>query len=129
MVPVPATLTETTFEPEAECTMCEMNLRKKSCSAHVAHTSDPPGTTNGDNYDIMLPKNESKPMERVRKWEKSLGFVTPLRWTNIVTITLLHLITVVWFGAYLSRGWIPKWETVVFSKCEKIILLYFKIRL
>lgn len=117
MVPVPATLTETSFEdarPEVECAVCEMKLRKDPST----HNGVVLGSTESEIYNRMLPKNEPPVMAKVRRWERSMGFVTPLRWINLVAITLFHLITVAWFGVHFYLGCLPQWRTVLFSKCS-----------
>lgn len=70
-------------------------------------------------YDIMLPKNERKYMAPIRKWEKSMGFITPLRWINIILITSLHVIAVSSFlyvyTTGLYTGNFPGWRTVLYG--------------
>ncbi|CAG9113432.1 unnamed protein product [Plutella xylostella] len=67
------------------------------------------------NYDVMLPKNDPKFLKPIRRWERDvMGFLTPLRWKNILAITTYHLVGIVWFLHYLSRGMLPKLQTILF---------------
>ncbi|GBP22731.1 hypothetical protein EVAR_13521_1 [Eumeta japonica] len=42
-------------------------------------------------YDEMLPKHDPQFLTPIRRWEKRVGFVTPLRWVNVTSILLYHL--------------------------------------
>lgn len=72
-----------------------------------------------DAYDVMLPKNDKKFMAPIRRWEKKMGFVTPLRWINIFMIGTLHIVGIFWFiGVYITgyfTGVVPLWKTVFFG--------------
>ncbi|GBP63271.1 hypothetical protein EVAR_89061_1 [Eumeta japonica] len=68
-------------------------------------------------YDAMLPKNDPQFLAPIRRWEKRMGFVTPLRWVNVISILLYHLVTLVWFLYNAAMGLWPKWQTWVFGKC------------
>ncbi|GBP22728.1 Delta(9)-fatty-acid desaturase fat-6 [Eumeta japonica] len=39
----------------------------------------------------MLPKHDPQFLTPIRRWEKRVGFVTPLRWVNVISILLYHL--------------------------------------
>jgi hypothetical protein len=68
-------------------------------------------------YDEVLPKDDPAFMAPVRKWEKQLGFVTPIRWINSIAIVLFHFITVLVF-VYLLIFHIERFrvKTVLFGK-------------
>ncbi|KAI8422440.1 hypothetical protein MSG28_006279 [Choristoneura fumiferana] len=51
----------------------------------------------------------------LRAWEKKMGFQTQLIWKNIIIISLIHIITFVWFGYNLVIGYYPKWQSIVFG--------------
>lgn len=59
----------------------------------------------------------------LRAWEKKMGFQTPLIWKNIIFISLIHIITLVWFGYDLMIGYYPKWQSIAFGKT--IVYNYF----
>lgn len=67
-------------------------------------------------YDQLLSKDENRLLTYLRGWERRMGFITPLKWTNIIFIALLHIISLVWFAYNLSQGYLPKWQTVAFCK-------------
>lgn len=66
-------------------------------------------------FDSSLPKNESKYFSRLRTWEREKGFVTSLRWTNVVAIILFHVVTSVCVVVVAAKGMIPKWQTILFG--------------
>ncbi|CAH2245039.1 acyl-CoA Delta(11) desaturase-like [Pararge aegeria] len=68
-----------------------------------------------DYYDEALPKNDPKFLAPVRRWEKRVGFLTPLRWINIIVISLFHIITLAYCVHLLLSGALPKWQTVLFE--------------
>ncbi|KAJ0175629.1 hypothetical protein K1T71_008788 [Dendrolimus kikuchii] len=65
-------------------------------------------------YDEVLHK-DSKFMAPIRKWEKSIGFVTPILWTNVILLSTFHVITVLWFLHDAVTLQTPKWQTVLFG--------------
>lgn len=69
-----------------------------------------------DYYNEALPKSDPIFITPLRRWEKQMGFVTPIRWTMVVTITLFHVITLVGFfySIYIERR-LPMWKTVYFA--------------
>ncbi|KAL4715516.1 hypothetical protein ACJJTC_009142 [Scirpophaga incertulas] len=67
-------------------------------------------------YNQTLPKNEPFFMHPIRKWEKQMGFVTPIRWINLITITLFHFIAIVWISYMkLYRIDLLRWQTIAFG--------------
>lgn len=68
-------------------------------------------------YDEVLSKADPKFLIPIRRWEKRIGFVTPLVWKNILLITSFQVALFVYFTYALLRYGFPKWETVLFSKC------------
>lgn len=66
-------------------------------------------------YERTLPKNESKFFSPLRNWEKKMGFVTSLRWINVVAIILFHVMTSLWLLGATIMGVLPKWQTVLFG--------------
>lgn len=68
-------------------------------------------------YDQMLSRDDPKFLAPIRRWEKSMGFVTPIRWVNTISITVLHVIAVIWLYNYLFFNRKPfKWQTFAFGK-------------
>ncbi|GBP22729.1 Delta(9)-fatty-acid desaturase fat-7 [Eumeta japonica] len=65
-------------------------------------------------FDEMLPKHDPQFLTPIRRWEKRMGFVTPLRWVNVTSILLYHLVTLVWFLYNAAMGLWPKWQTWLF---------------
>ncbi|XP_063533714.1 acyl-CoA Delta-9 desaturase-like [Cydia strobilella] len=51
----------------------------------------------------------------LRRWEQRMGFETELIWLNIIAISVLHIITVVWFAYNLMTGHFPKWQSAVYG--------------
>ncbi|XP_039751333.1 acyl-CoA Delta(11) desaturase-like [Pararge aegeria] len=64
-----------------------------------------------DYYDEALPKNDPKFLAPLRKWEKRMGFVTPLRWINIIGVLLFHLITLLYLLYQFVMGEWPTWQS------------------
>ena len=68
-------------------------------------------------YDQMLSQNDPKFLAPIRKLEKSMGFLTPIRWANTISITALHILAVIWFINYVFLSNKPiKWQTLIFGK-------------
>lgn len=67
-----------------------------------------------DAYDQRR-STESKFLSSIREWEKRVGFVTPLIWTNIIIITSLHIAAFYWFARLVIFDRKAKWSTVVFA--------------
>lgn len=79
-------------------------------------------------YESTLPKNESKFYSPLRNWEKKMGFVTSLRWNNVVAIILFHFVTCLWLLGATVMGVLPKWQTVLFGNyiiCFRRTILFF----
>ncbi|CAH2245037.1 acyl-CoA Delta(11) desaturase-like isoform X2 [Pararge aegeria] len=91
-------------EHDTKDTLLE-NCDSKSVAAHRAV----------DYYDEALPKNDPKFLAPVRRWEKRMGFLTPLRWINIIVISLFHIITVASTAYIFIMGEGPKWQTNLFE--------------
>ncbi|XP_026500354.1 acyl-CoA Delta(11) desaturase [Vanessa tameamea] len=68
-----------------------------------------------DYYDEALPKNEFKLMAPIRRWEKRMGFVTPIRWTSSTIITLFHIVVVLYNLHAITLDGAPLWKTLMFS--------------
>lgn len=69
-----------------------------------------------DYYNEALPKSDPKFITPLRRWEKQMGFVTPIRWTMVITITLFHIITLIgFFYSILTEGRLPMWKTIYFG--------------
>lgn len=69
-----------------------------------------------DIYMQALPKNELKFLASIRQWERKMGFITPIRWTNAILISSFHIMAVITFLYTFSSGMVPTWETVFFGK-------------
>lgn len=68
-------------------------------------------------YDEVL-YNASQSMTPIRRWEKRMGFVTPILWKNVMFISAFHIVTVVWFLHDVLTLQAPKWQTVLFGMLE-----------
>ncbi|XP_046962773.1 acyl-CoA Delta-9 desaturase-like [Vanessa cardui] len=68
-----------------------------------------------DYYDEALPKNEFKLMAPIRRWEKRMGFITPIRWTSSTIITIFHIVVVLYSLHSITLDGAPIWKTVLFS--------------
>ncbi|XP_045447699.1 acyl-CoA Delta(11) desaturase-like [Melitaea cinxia] len=66
-------------------------------------------------YDEVLSKADPKFLIPIRRWEKRIGFVTPLVWKNILLITSFQVALFVYFTYAIFRYGFPKWETVLFT--------------
>lgn len=73
-----------------------------------------------DSYDKML-RPEPSFLKPIRRLEKRMGFVTPLRWTNIVAIFSIHFLALAWAIHFLALGKTVKLSTVLFGKCIKYL--------
>ncbi|XP_028032379.1 acyl-CoA Delta(11) desaturase-like [Bombyx mandarina] len=72
-------------------------------------------TNTVDPYDEVK-LNEPIFLAPIRKWERSMGFVTPIRWTNAILITTFHVVTVVWgFYTIFYEKQKPMWQSVIFG--------------
>ncbi|CAB3223637.1 unnamed protein product [Arctia plantaginis] len=67
-----------------------------------------------DNYDKML-RPEPSFLKPIRRLEKQMGFVTPLRWTNIIAIFGIHILAVTWGIHFMAVGNTVKLSTVLFG--------------
>ncbi|XP_068632669.1 acyl-CoA Delta-9 desaturase [Battus philenor] len=98
-------------------------LKKQEYQTSISKEYDTLGSNKGRiNYNRMCQKDYEKVRPRettylalVREWEKKIGFVTPIRWTNAISITIFHLFTVIALFFYISSGQSPKWETLFFG--------------
>lgn len=68
-----------------------------------------------DNKNIVLMKYEEN-SSFLKTWEKKMGFQTELIWSNIIFISLLHLISVGWLGHNLAISYYPKWQSVLYGE-------------
>ncbi|XP_034827237.1 acyl-CoA Delta-9 desaturase-like [Maniola hyperantus] len=69
-----------------------------------------------DYYDEALPKSDPKFLAPIRRWEKSMGFVTPIRWINTFLISFFHIITTVYaVNAFSQYGIVPVWQSWLFE--------------
>lgn len=68
-----------------------------------------------DNKNIVLMKYEEN-SSFLKTWEKKMGFQTELIWSNIIFISLLHLISVGWLGYNLAISYYPKWQSVLYGE-------------
>ncbi|XP_021183628.3 acyl-CoA Delta(11) desaturase [Helicoverpa armigera] len=67
-------------------------------------------------YDQMLNPKEPKFLAPLRRLEKRMGFVTPIRWVNTIAITAFHIIGVLWFLRFVYFIDKPfKWQTLIFG--------------
>ncbi|XP_026732720.1 acyl-CoA Delta(11) desaturase-like [Trichoplusia ni] len=67
-------------------------------------------------YEQMLNKHDPKFLAPVRAWERRMGFLTPIRWVNAISITLFHLVAVIWLFHYMFLSNKPfRWQTVSFG--------------
>ncbi|CAH0750131.1 unnamed protein product [Diatraea saccharalis] len=89
------TLTATTKTTVIERLECSEFNEENDTTALIVYNSQQ--YEQKDAYDRMLPKNEFRFMSPVRKWEKRIGFITPIRWINLITISLSHVIITAWF--------------------------------
>lgn len=72
-------------------------------------------TNTVDPYDEVK-LNEPIFLAPIRKWEKRMDFVTPIRWTNAILITTFHVVTVVWgFYTLFYEKQKPMWQSVIFG--------------
>ncbi|VVC89934.1 unnamed protein product [Leptidea sinapis] len=66
-----------------------------------------------DHY--LKPKHEPRYMKPIRRWEKRVGFVTPIHWLNTILITAYHIVAVVWLFLHFSDNCSFKWKTTLFT--------------
>ncbi|CAH0714307.1 unnamed protein product, partial [Brenthis ino] len=71
---------------------------------------------NVDYYYQALPKTDPKFLAPLRRWEKQMGFVTPIRWTMVLTLALFHILMGLGPIYYLlTGGKFPMWKTFLFA--------------
>lgn len=110
----PSTMTDQTEKLNINtCKHCPVNHKQNSTGVNNNYVRE---NTKIDPYDVMLPKNDPPFMKPIRRWEKRVGFVTPLRWRNIFLISLFHIISLGWLLYELCLGSFPKWQSVLFGK-------------
>ncbi|KAJ8730845.1 hypothetical protein PYW08_002258 [Mythimna loreyi] len=66
-------------------------------------------------YDQMLSRNDPKFLAPIRKWEKRMGFLTPIRWVNTILITMFHIMALLWLYRYAFVTNAFKWPTFIFG--------------
>ncbi|XP_038219537.1 (11Z)-hexadec-11-enoyl-CoA conjugase-like [Zerene cesonia] len=64
---------------------------------------DPERKNKEDFYDKLLPK-ESKLWAPIRRWEKRMGYLTPIIWFNVGFIFSLHAITIAYVYYFFASG-------------------------
>ncbi|CAG4971562.1 unnamed protein product [Parnassius apollo] len=95
--------------------VCDNRFRKKyELRRRLCGESFNNNTKDSCVYDETRPM-EPKFLAPLREWEKKMGFVTAIRWTNTISIIFYHIVTVVFGIYYLTLGLIPKWQTFVFG--------------
>ncbi|CAH2108161.1 unnamed protein product [Euphydryas editha] len=80
-------------------------------NTHDAHKDD----SLNDFYDEVSSKSDSKFLMPIRRWEKRMGFVTPIVWTNVILITLFHVTFFLYPAFAIFHQGFPKWQTVAFT--------------
>lgn len=117
----PITLTEVLETPiQTKSVKCNLTHNGKFTYADETQKNVSP-------YDEILSKyREPMFMRPVRRWEKRMGFVTPVRWINTFIITAFHVSSVVWLLVNVYNYNLPKLLTVIFGKfkiCESMPIL------
>lgn len=122
----PSTITEISVIDKPALMNCENYKLDHEVKGYINEEKDINNSENNDDvcpYESSLPRNESKYFSRLRNWEKEKGFVTSLRWINVVAIILFHVVTSVWVIMGVSTGTIPKWQTGLFGNYITSLLL------
>lgn len=71
-------------------------------------------TTN--TYEKML-RPEPSFLKPIRRLEQRLGFITPLRWVNIIAIITIHTIAIIYALHFIiTRRSVDHWLTVPYGK-------------
>ncbi|XP_045495244.1 acyl-CoA Delta(11) desaturase-like [Colias croceus] len=68
-----------------------------------------------NHYDELLPKNDPQFLAPIRRWEKKMGFETPIQWINAILISIYHIIGVVWCTVHFFSPYRCKWQSVLFT--------------
>lgn len=78
-----------------------------------------------DYYYQALPKTDPKFLAPLRRLEKRMGFVTPIRWTMVLVLTLFHVFMGLGPIYYLlTGGKFPMWKTFLFGNICHYINYY-----
>lgn len=116
MAPITFTETEVIEQPIHETDYIQYKLYQPA-----KDTRDTNGMSNGKSfqispYDQMLSPHDPKFLAPIRRLEKSLGFVTPIRWFNTISISLMHIMATIWLFNYMFLNKRSlKWQTFLFG--------------
>lgn len=128
MAPITFTETEVIEQPIHETDYIQYKLYQPTKDSR-----DTNGKSNGEScelspYDQMLSPKDPKFLAPIRKLEKSLGFVTPIRWFNTISISLFHIGAVLWMIRYIFLNKMPiKWQTTAFGKSMLLLNVIFLV--